>query len=69
MQVAPDAEAGLDAARALLVGLVGVEAAASAKPGILILRFVAPQARPLRDALIRFLMAFRAGPLPRVWST
>ncbi len=69
VHVAPGAETRLDAARALLADLDGVTAAASAKPGILILRFLAPSAQPLRAALIRFLMAFRAAPLPRVWSS
>ena len=67
VHAAPGAETRLDQARALLAGQSGVTAAASAKPGILIVRFLAADARPLRDALIRFLMAFR-GPLPRVWS-
>jgi urease accessory protein len=69
LHAAPDADARLDAARAILAGLDGVTAAASAKPGILILRFRAAEALPLRTALIRFLMAFRAEPLPRVWSS
>ena len=67
VHAAPGAETRLDQARGLLAGQPGVTAAASAKPGILIVRFRAADARPLRDALIRFLMAFR-GPLPRVWS-
>ncbi len=67
VHAAPGAETRLDQARGLLAGQSAVTAAASAKPGILIVRFLAADARPLRDALIRFLMAFR-GPLPRVWS-
>jgi urease accessory protein len=67
VHVAPGAETRLEAARAAL-GLDGVTAAASAKPGVLILRFLAADAQPLRAGLIRFLMAFRGAPLPRVWS-
>ncbi len=66
---APGAADRLDAARALLAAADGVEAAATAKPDLLIVRFVAAEARPLRAALVRFLMAFRPQPLPRVWST
>ena len=51
------------------VPLDGVTAAATAKPDLLILRFLAADARPLRAALDRFLTAFRAAPLPRVWSS
>ena len=65
---APGAETRLDAARALLAGCP-VSAAATAKPGLLILRFLAPELRPLRAALVGFLLAFRAAPLPRVWSS
>ena len=70
VHAAPEAETRLDAARALLAGEAGpVTAAATAKPGLLILRFLAAEAHPLRAAVIRFLMAFRAAPLPRVWSS
>jgi urease accessory protein len=69
LHLAPGAESRLEAARDLLAGLPGVEAAASAKPDILIVRFLAPAAQPLRAALIRFLIAFRAAPLPRVWNS
>jgi urease accessory protein len=68
VHVAPGAETRLDQARAHLAGLAGVTAAASAKPGLLVLRVLAAEAQALRIALIRFLMAFRAAPLPRVWS-
>ena len=68
-QAAPGAEARLEAARAALDGSRGVTAAASAKPGVLIVRLLAADARALRAGLIRFLMAFRDAPLPRVWSS
>ena len=45
-------------------------AAASAKAeDVLILRFLAADAPALRAGLIRFLMAFRGAPLPRVWTS
>ena len=69
VQVAPGAEARLDAARALLDGSRASLAAASAKPGVLIVRLLAADARPLRAGVIRFLMAFRTAPLPRVWNS
>ncbi len=65
---APGAADRLAAARALL-GDAGVEAAATAKPDLLVARFVAAEAHRLRGALVRFLMALRPSPLPRVWST
>lgn len=68
VHVAPHAEERLDACRALLLPDDGVTAAATAKPGILICRFIAGDAAPLRRTVIRFLMAFRDIPMPRVWS-
>ncbi|NOR64158.1 MAG: urease accessory protein [Rhodobacteraceae bacterium] len=64
--VAPDAEDRLQFARSLLV-YPEVEAAASAWNGILIFRFLAPDAEPLRKALISFLTQFRGREMPRVW--
>ena len=69
IHLAPGAETRLDAVRALIADLPGIDAAASGKPGILIVRFLAAEAQPLRAGLIRFLMAFRARPLPRVWNS
>lgn len=69
LYAAPGAETRLDAARALLGAPEGVTAAATAKPGILILRFLAGDAALLRRAVIHFLMQFRTAPLPRVWSS
>ncbi len=69
LHAAPGAEARLGGARALLADLADVTAAATAKPGLLILRFRAAEAHPLRAALIRFLMGFRSSPLPRVWNS
>ncbi|HIP24014.1 MAG TPA: urease accessory protein UreD [Rhodobacteraceae bacterium] len=64
--VAPDAEDRLQFARSILE-YPEVEAAASAWNGILILRFLAADAAPLRKALISFLTQFRGCDLPRVW--
>ena len=50
VHAAPGAEARLDAARALLAGADGVTAAATAKPGLLILRFLAADAAALARA-------------------
>ncbi len=63
--VAPDAEARLAAARALLPA---EGAGASAWNGLLSVRLVCGDGAALRSALIRFLTGFRAAPLPRVWS-
>jgi urease accessory protein len=68
VHAAPAAETRLAAVRALLAGADGVTAAATAKPGLLVLRFLAADPRPLRGALAHFLMGFRAAPLPRVWN-
>nr|WP_246484676.1 urease accessory protein UreD [Marivibrio halodurans] len=82
LHVAPEAEARLEEARAILAGLpgladprgdvgagagVGVEAGASAWDGMLSLRFVAADGACLRRALMAFLERFRAVALPRVW--
>jgi urease accessory protein len=64
--VAPDVS--VEAARRALEGLDAVTAAASAKgEGVLVVRVLAGEAQALRAGLIRFLMAFRDAPLPRVW--
>lgn len=63
--VAPDAEDRLEQARGLLPNTV--ETAASAWNGMLVARFSAPDAQPLRSALISFLTQFRGRDLPRVW--
>ncbi|WP_424934123.1 urease accessory protein UreD [Amaricoccus macauensis] len=68
VHVEAGAEDRLDEARGIIAQFEGTSAAATAKPGLLIARFAAPDAAPLRKALIRFLMAFRRETLPRVWS-
>ena len=71
VHAAPDAELRLAPARAALAetaGTAGVEAAASLKPGgVLVVRWIAADLAPLRAALAAFLIAFRGAP-PRVWS-
>lgn len=67
VEVAPDAGDRLAAARARLAHLDGVAVAASARDGVLILRFLAPDLAPLRQALVRFLATYREALLPRVW--
>jgi urease accessory protein len=67
--MAPDAEARLGEARALLGEAEGgVESGASAWNGLFAIRMLAPDGQALRRALLRFLAAFRAAPLPRVWT-
>ncbi len=64
--VAPDAEARLDNLRQSL-DFIGCIAAASAWNGCLVARFAAPDAQPLRKAIIATLTQFRPYPMPRVW--
>lgn len=68
LYVAPDAEARLDEARALLEG-VPCECGASAWNGVLAVRWLAPDSATLRGAAASFLIGFRGAPLPRVWAT
>ncbi|MDK9696313.1 MAG: urease accessory protein UreD [Siculibacillus sp.] len=65
--VAPEADAGLEALRALLDGLES-EAGASAWDGMVCVRLVHGSARSLRDDLVRVLLHIRQADLPRVWS-
>ena len=72
LHVAPDAEARLEAARALLAALPAewrCETGASAWNGLLAVRFLGPTIGPLRAAAARFLAAFRGAPMPRVWQS
>ena len=64
--VAPDAEDRVSSVRARLQ-YEGVEAAASAWNGQLVVRFLAKDAQPLRTALTSFLTEFRGCTLPSVW--
>ncbi|PIP98005.1 MAG: urease accessory protein, partial [Rhodobacterales bacterium CG18_big_fil_WC_8_21_14_2_50_71_9] len=42
--------------------------AATARDGVLIARFLGPDAAALRAALTAFLIPFRGAALPRVWA-
>jgi urease accessory protein len=66
--VAPDAEARLDDARALL-GASACAAGASAWNGCLAVRFLARDAAELRRDAVVFLEGFRGCRLPRVWQS
>lgn len=66
--VAPDAEARVEDARAALAD-ARVECAAGAVEGVLIARFLGPDAQALRADLARFLARLSGSPLPRSWST
>lgn len=68
LYVAPDAEGRLEEARALLDG-AGCAAGASARNGLLAVRWLSPDIATLRRATGSFLMGFRGAPLPRVWAT
>lgn len=67
LYVAPDAEARLEDARAILDALE-VECGASAWNGCLVVRFLGPDIARLRADAACFLAAFRRRPLPRVWQ-
>lgn len=67
VHLAPDAEDLLPRARAALDGAPGVQAAASAWDGRLVLRVAAADGQALRRTLARFLLDLR-GALPRVWQ-
>ena len=65
--IAPNAPDLLDRARAVLTD-PDTRAAASALPGRLLVRLMAPDAFPLRRQMVRLLGALRPAPLPRVWQ-
>ena len=64
---APDAEARLEQARALLAD-APCEAAASAWNGLLVARFLAPDAARLRRAAVPLIEGLRGTAMPRVWQ-
>ncbi len=67
IHLAPDAEARLEATREVLSSGNGCDVAASAWNGVLAVRFCAVTVETLRASVVPFLLAFRGGPLPRVW--
>lgn len=68
LHVAPDAEARLEEARAMLNG-TPCPCGASAWRGILAVRFLAESIDPLRRAAATFITRFRGTPMPRVWQS
>lgn len=69
LDCANDAEDRLEAARSHLndVCSSSVFAGVSAWNGVLVARFVAENGQNLRQALMKFLVRYRAADLPRVW--
>ena len=65
--ISPGAEAMLVPVRAALVD-PAVDAGASAWGGKCVVRLLATEALPLRQALVKVLQVMRGGPLPRVWQ-
>jgi urease accessory protein len=71
LDVSDGAEARLDEARILLADSdqSGIEAAASAWNGHLVVRALARGVGPLRTLTARFLTRYRGLPMPRVWQS
>ena len=71
LDVSDGAEARLEEARATLAeaGIRGVEAAASAWNGHLVVRALSDAVGPLRGLVARFLAGYRGLPMPRVWQS
>jgi urease accessory protein len=68
IHAAPDAATRLDALRAALAGVAGVEAGASAWDGVLLARLVASDSACARHAVLAGLACLRDHrPVPRVW--
>lgn len=67
IMVAPEAQARLDAVRAVLAGLHG-RAGASAFDGMLVASLVAPDADALMEDLRALVECVRQRPIPRVWT-
>jgi urease accessory protein len=65
--VAPDAQARIEEMRGLLANSL-CAAAASAWDGMMVVRLAAADGYGLIAELMRVLSAFRAAPMPRVWS-
>ena len=65
--VSPDAEARLDAARAIL-DAHAVTAGASAWNGLLAVRAISPSPERLRAAILALLSGLRGRALPRLWA-
>jgi urease accessory protein len=68
LHVGPDAEAQVEAVRAMLDD-ASSECGVSAWDGILLARFLSPDPQALRSDLARFVTRFRGLPVPRSWQT
>jgi urease accessory protein len=68
VMVTPGATDALGPVRAVL-DQPGVDGAASALPGRLVVRLMAGDGWPLRRQMVRLLDRLRRAPLPRVWQT
>lgn len=66
--IAPGGEDALGPLRAVLAAVTGVEVAASAWNGKCVVRILAPDGQPLKQALASVLNVLRGTPLPRVWQ-
>jgi urease accessory protein len=71
LDISDGAEARLEDARARLAeaAMPGIEAAASAWNGHLVVRALADRIGPLRTLVARFLGGYRGLPMPRVWQS
>ena len=71
LDISDGAEARLEDVRARLAALdrPGIEAAASAWNGHLVIRALADGVGPLRALVSRFLAGYRGLPMPRVWQS
>ena len=65
--VAPDAQARIEAARAVLDGAQSV-AGASAWNGMLVARAIAREGRTVQSDIAALVQALSGRPLPRVWA-
>ncbi|MGH1575208.1 urease accessory protein UreD [Methylobacterium sp. P31] len=71
LDASADAEARLEEARSLLAAAAspGLEAAASAWNGNLVVRALSAEVGPLRGLVAGFLAGYRRLPMPRVWQS
>lgn len=68
LYVAPDAEARLASVREVLES-AGVDAAASAWNGMLVVRIVSDAGRDMRRAMVRVMQELSGASMPRVWAS
>ncbi|GJD97281.1 urease accessory protein UreD [Methylobacterium iners] len=68
VDASPEAEGRIEAMRALIEEMAGVEAGASAWNGNLVARFLGRDPDAVRRAALQVLVGYRAAPMPRVWQ-